>query len=92
LNSSIIHSPFGRKKTYHCVANRETNTIGQVAVFQEGNPIYRVIMTNDLEMADQKVAHFYNQRGRSEKIFDEMNNDFGRKNLPLSFLEQNIVL
>jgi hypothetical protein len=34
---------------------------------------------------------FYNQRGASEKIFDELNNDFLWKNLPFSFLNENTV-
>ena len=42
-------------------------------------------------MNDKEVIEFYNQRGASEKIFDEMNNDFGWGNLPFSFLEENTV-
>ena len=37
------------------------------------------------------VSREYNQRGAAEKIFDEMNNDFGWKKLPFSLLEQNTV-
>ena len=37
------------------------------------------------------LIEFYNQRGASEKIFDEMNNDFGWGKLPFSFLEENAV-
>jgi hypothetical protein len=88
---SISYAPFGGKKVYRYVVSREANTTGQIDVFQEDNFIYRAIMTNDLGMTDQEVVHFYNQRGGSEKIFDEMNNDFGWKNLPFSFLGQNTV-
>ena len=42
-------------------------------------------------MSDQQVMEFYNQRDSSEKIFDEMNNDFGWANLPFSFLEHYTV-
>lgn len=41
--------------------------------------------------SDQEIIEYYNQRGACEKIFDEMNNDFGWKKLPFSFLEQNTV-
>ena len=37
------------------------------------------------------LIEHYNQRRGTEKIFDEMNNDFGWKKLPFSFLEQNTV-
>ena len=34
---------------------------------------------------------FYNLRGGKERIFDEMNNDFGWNRLPKSFMAQNTV-
>lgn len=34
---------------------------------------------------------FYNQRGAKERIFDEMNNDFGWNHLPKSFMAENAV-
>jgi len=42
-------------------------------------------------MSDEEIVFYYNQRGGSERIFDEMNNDFGWGNLPFSFLEENTV-
>ncbi len=38
----------------------------------EGKYTYRCIMTNDYEMSLLDVVHFYNQRGSSERIFDEL--------------------
>ena len=39
-------------------------------------------MTNNYEMADKEVVEFYNDRGESERLFDEMNNDFLWKKMP----------
>ena len=88
---SIKYTPFGGEKEYRYVVSREANKTGQVDVFQEDNFIYRAIITNDEIMTDLQVIRFYNQRGASEKIFDEINNDFGWKQLPFSFLEENTV-
>jgi hypothetical protein len=88
---SIEYKPFGGEKSYRYVVSREANKTGQVNVFQQDSFIYRAIITNDSQMSDQEVIEFYNQRGSSEKIFDEMNNDFGWANLPFSFLEHNTV-
>jgi len=59
--------------------------------FQGDRFIYRAIITNDLETSDTDVIKYYNQSGASEKIFDELNNDFLWANIPFSFLEQNTV-
>lgn len=88
---SVEYKPFGEEKSYRYVVSREANKTGQVDVFQQDSFIYRAIITNDNLMNEQEVIEFYNQRGSSEKIFDEMNNDFGWSNLPFSFLEHNTV-
>jgi len=88
---SVQYKPFGGDKYYRYVVSREANKTGQVDVFQEDSFIYRAIITNDEAMSDIEVIKYYNQRGASEKIFDEMNNDFGWKKLPFSFLEENTV-
>ncbi|MEG3978770.1 IS1380 family transposase [Microcoleus sp. herbarium8] len=89
--ASVYYKPFNEDKSYRYVVSREANKTDQIDVFQGDSFIYRAIITNDYEMSDQEVVFFYNQRGSSEKIFDEMNNDFGWGNLPFSFLEQNTV-
>ena len=88
---SIEYAPFGEKKKYRYVVSRERNKTGQIDAFHKTDFIYRAIATNDRDSTDQDVIIYYNQRGASEKIFDEMNNDFGWKNLPFSFLEENTV-
>jgi len=89
--ASIEYAPFGREKTYRYVINREKNDDGQSNVFSGDHYIYRAIMTNNREMTDLEVIEFYNDRGESERLFDEMNNDFHWKKMPFSFLHENTV-
>lgn len=89
--ASVSYKPFGEDKAYRYVVSREANKTSQIDVFQGDSFIYRAIITNDYQMSDEEIVLFYNQRGGSEKIFDEMNNDFGWGNLPFSFLEENTV-
>jgi Transposase DDE domain group 1 len=87
----IEYMPFGEEKTYRYVVSREKNSTGQTNVFTSDDFIYRAIATNDRDTSNKDVIEYYNQRGASEIIFDEMNNDFGWKNLPFSFLQENTV-
>lgn len=89
--ASIEYAPFGEEKTYRYVISREKNKDGQCNIFSQDSFIYRAIMTNDRESNDLEVILFYNQRGGSERIFDEMNNDFNWSKLPFSFLQENTV-
>jgi len=89
--ASIQYSPFGWDKTYRYVISREKKTDNQVDLFTGDDFKYRAIMTNDTEMSDLQVIEFYNARGESERVFDQMNNDFHWKKMPFSFLEQNTV-
>ena len=43
----------------------------------DGEYTYRCILTNDGEMTDKEIILFYNERGTCERVFDQMNNDFG---------------
>ncbi len=88
---SIEYTPFGESKAYRYVVSREKNRTGQTDVFYNDNFTYRAIATNDRISTEKEVVDYYNQRGASERIFDEMNNDFGWKNLPFSFLQENTV-
>ena len=88
---SLNYKPFKKETSYRYVVSREPNDTGQVDVFQQDSFIYRAIITNDSDLSEQGIIEFYNQRGASEKIFDELNNDFGWKRLPFSFLNQNTV-
>jgi hypothetical protein len=89
--ASIEYKPFSEDKVYRYVISREANQTGQIDAFQQDNFIYRAIITNDFVISGLDVILFYNQRGASEKIFDELNNDFLWKNLPFSFLNENTV-
>ena len=89
--ASIQYAPFGWKKSYRYVVSKEKNTDGQGDLFTGDNFIYRAIMTNNTEMSDLEVIEFYNKRGDSERLFDEMNNDFLWKKMPFSFLNENTV-
>lgn len=89
--ASVRYKPFNEDESYRYVVSKEANKTNQIDAFQGDNFIYRAIITSDYEMNDQEIVFYYNQRGGSEKIFDEMNNDFGWGNLPFSFLEENTV-
>ena len=53
--------------------------------------VYRTIITNDFENSEKDIILFYNGRGASERVFDELGNDFGWKHLPFSYLRENTV-
>jgi len=88
---SIDYIPFGGEKTYRYVVSRQKNKTGQTNAFFGDDFTYRTIATNDWASTNKGIIEYYNQRGAAEKIFDEMNNDFGWKNLPFSFLQENTV-
>lgn len=89
--ASIEYAPFGWNKTYRYVIAREKTANPQGDLFTGDNFVYRAIMTNNREMSDVEVVEFYNDRGESERLFDEMNNDFLWKKMPFSFLHENTV-
>lgn len=89
--ASIEYAPFGGEKTYRYVIARKKNSDGQGNLFTGDDFTYRAIMTNNGEMSDKDVVEFYNDRGESERLFDEMNNDFLWKKMPFSFLHENTV-
>lgn len=88
---SIDYAPFGEEKIYRYVVQREKNNTGQTNVFSNDDFSYRAIATDDKASSCQEVILYYNQRGAGERIFDEMNNDFGWTELPFSFLQENTV-
>lgn len=89
--ASIEYAPFGWNKTYRYVITREKKADTQGDLFSGDNFTYRAIMTNNRKMDDVAVVEFYNNRGDSERLFDEMNNDFLWKKMPFSFLHENTV-
>ena len=87
--ASIPFVQFYNERKFRLVIMRELNTDNQVDIFTQDTYKYRSILTNDWQSTEKAVIEYYNQRGTSEKIFDVMNNDFGWKHLPFSFLNQN---
>lgn len=53
--------------------------------------MYRAILINDPDGAEEQVIDKYSQRGACEKNFDVQNNDFGWVHLPFSTMEDNMV-
>ncbi|WP_144963214.1 transposase [Gillisia sp. Hel_I_86] len=89
--ASIEYAPFGGRKAYRYVISREKKTNAQGNLFTGNDFTSRAMMTNNREMTDLEVINFYNDRGNSERLFDEMNNDFLWKKMPFSFLQENTV-
>ena len=87
--ASVPFIQFYQERNYRLVVMREKRDNNQVDVFTQDTFKYRSLLTNDWESTEKEVIEYYNQRGASEKIFDVMNNDFGWKHLPFSFLNQN---
>lgn len=63
-------------------------------MFEDGGDdiyVYRAILTNEWDMDEEAVIDFYNQRGAKEKLFDQMDNDFGWHYLPKGLLKEDTV-
>ena len=86
-----VVTQFFADRKFRLVIMREKRDDKQMNIFTGDTFIYRSILTNDWKSTEKEVIELYNHRGASEKVFDEMNNDFGWKHLPFSFLEQNAV-
>lgn len=81
--------PFQGKKDYRLVVSRIKRRDKQADLFSGKAYTYRGILTNDGQWSNEKIVAFYNQRGKAERTFDYMNNDFGWAKLPCSFLAEN---
>lgn len=73
------------------VIQRKRRNSGESMDLWEGEYTYRYIITNDYDSTEREIVEYYNQRGAQERIFDEMNNGFGWKSLPKSFMDENTV-
>jgi len=87
--ASITFKQFSVDKKYRLVIMREKTANIQIDMLTQDTFSYRTILTNDWESTEKDVIEYYNNRGTSEKIFDQMNNDFGWKRMPFSFLNEN---
>ena len=88
LNSILVEKWKG--KPYRLVIQRQRRIEGDLDIW-EGEYTYRCILTNDYKSSARDIVEFYNLRGGKERIFDDMNNGFGRNRLPKSFMAQNTV-
>lgn len=87
--ASIPFTQFFEDKNYRLVIMREKCNDNQIDMFTGDTYMYRSILTNDCQSTEKEVIEYYNQRGSSEKLFDVMNNDFGWRHLPCSFMNEN---
>jgi hypothetical protein len=87
--ASMSFTQFFEDKNYRLVIMREKSNDNQIDMFTGDAFMYRSILTNDWQSTEKETIEYYNQRGSSEKLFDVMNNDFGWKHLPCSFMKEN---
>ena len=88
MNSIVVEKWKG--KPYRLVIQRQRRT-DDIRELWEGEYTYRCILTNDFESDIRDVVEFYNLCGGKERILDDMNNGFGWKHLPKSFMAENAV-
>lgn len=89
--ASISFTQFYEEENYRLVIMREKSNDIQIDAFTGDTFKYRSILTNDWQSTEKETIEYYNERGSSEKLFDVMNNDFGWKHLPCSFMNENTV-
>jgi hypothetical protein len=78
-------------KEYRLVVTKEAKKDGQMDLFTREACIYSAILTNEFDKSDDEVVLFYNQRGKQEREFDILKNDFAWNRMPFSKLEYNTV-
>lgn len=83
------YKPFDGQQSYRLVVSRIKRKDKQTDIFSGQAYTYRAILTNDPKWTNEQIVAFYNARGKAEKTFDCMNNDFGWAKLPCSFLGEN---
>ena len=88
--ASLPFEAFFPERGYRLVVQRTQVEGGQLSLL-DGKYVYRAILTNDWDRTEEDVVLFYNQRGTGERVFDEMNNDFGWSRLPASDMPYNTV-
>lgn len=76
---------------YRLVVTKEPRRDGQSNLFTNEAFEYSAILTNDYEKNDNEVVGFYDQRGKQEREFDVLKNDFAWNKMPFSNLGQNTV-
>ena len=78
-------------KECRLVVTKQARWDGQLNLFTGEACNYSPILTNDFDKSEDEVVILYNQRGKEEREFDILKNDFAWNKLPFSKLEQNTV-
>ncbi len=92
VDYEVTSIPFERweSRNYRLVVQGNKRTDNQLDLW-EGAYTYRCILTNDFTSTPREIIEYYNLRGETERILDEMNNGFEWKHLPKSFMAENTV-
>lgn len=88
--ASVMSTQFMEDSHYRIVVQRTKEKDGTPDIFGE-RYTYRCIITNDWESEEKSVIETYNKRVARERDFDRLNNDFGWKHLPGSFLKESTM-
>ena len=88
--ASVMSTQFMEDSHYRIVVQRTKEKDSTPDLFGD-RYTYRCIITNDWDSEEKSVIETYNKRGARERDFDRLNNDFGWKHLPCSFLNENAV-
>ena len=88
--ASVMSTQFMEDSRYRIVVQRTKEKDSTPDLFGD-RYTYRCIITNDWDSEEKSVIETYNKRGARESDFDRLNNDFGWKHLPCSFLNENTV-
>lgn len=87
--SSVNFTNFSKVKGLRLVVQRQSVRVPDNLFKTEYK--YRCILTNDWVHTEEEIIGIYNERGASERVFDQVNNDFGWSHLPFSFMKENAV-
>lgn len=88
--ASFICTHFMEDLHYRIVVQRTKVEDGIPDLFEE-KYVCRCIITKDWESDEKSIIETYNRREARECDFARLNNDFGWKHLPCSFMNENTV-
>ena len=94
LSHTIIDSTLGLRSKVYGYQYSEIIRSLMCVYFCGGSCVEDVsshLMENDYTSTDRDIVEYYNKRGGAERILDDMNNGFGWKRLPKSFMAENTV-
>lgn len=94
LSHTIIDSTLGLRSKVYGYQYSEIIRSLMCVYFCGGSCVEDVsshLMENDYTSTDRDIVEYYNKRGGAERVLDDMNNGFGWKRLPKSFMAENTV-